>query len=102
MSAELIADREEFQRVLAATVDEIDDLAAREPGYSVWQNLHAQLHAMQAWSAAGDPTAEQRARINIGLVAVRELEPPVTPEIAALVDRLHTLSYAWRHWPPTG
>jgi hypothetical protein len=96
----LIQSRDEFQSTLAATAAEMDDLAKREPAYPVWGNLQRQLQAMKQWSAAGDPTPEQRQRINIGLVAARELEPPPTPELQDLVDRLHQLSYAWRHWPP--
>jgi hypothetical protein len=95
----LIKSRDEFQSTLAATTAEMDGLAASQPDYPVWGNLKRQLHAMTEWSAAGDPTPEQREMISIGLIAVRELEPP-PPEMEDLVRRLHQLNYAWKHWPP--
>lgn len=102
MSADLIKNREEFSRMLEATLAEMEGLAAREPAYPIWGELQRQLQAMKEWSAHGDPTPEQRGLISIGLTAARELEPAATPEMESLIDRLHLLSYAWRHWPPTG
>jgi hypothetical protein len=100
MSNGLIASRDEFSSKLNATSDEIDGLVASEPGYPVWREIQEQLHAMKQWSAQGDPTLEQRARVSIGLLAARELEPAATPELGDLIDRLHKLNYAWKHWPP--
>src|SRR5262245_23350004 len=103
MSDGLIKTRDEFLRVLAKTTAEVDALVAREPAYPVWGQLQRQLHAMGQWSANGaDPTPEQRGRISIGLIAVRELEPPADAAMQDLVTRLHVLNYAFRHWPPTG
>jgi hypothetical protein len=96
----LITSRDEFFRTLDTTTAEIDGLAAREPAYPVWKGLQRQLQAMKQWSANGDPTPDQRGKISIGLIAARELEPPATPAMGDLIDRLHMLSYAWRHWPP--
>jgi hypothetical protein len=96
----LITSRAEFFRTLDITRAEVDDLVARQPTYSVWGVLQRQLQAMKEWSADGDPTPEERAKISIGLVAARELEPPATPAMDALIDRLHLLNYARKHWPP--
>lgn len=102
MSTALITSRDEFFRTLAATAAELDDLVAQTPTYTTWRLLQEQLRAMTHWSAQGDPTPEQRARVSIGLVAARELEPPATPEMGDLINRLHMLNYAWKHWPPGG
>jgi hypothetical protein len=93
--------RREFDQLLAVTTAEIEGFAAKQPGYPVWGSLQRQLHAMKEWSSAGDPTPEQRGKINIGLIAARELEP-ASPGTEDLVDRLHRLSYAWRRWPSGG
>jgi hypothetical protein len=90
--------RQDFDQLLAATLAEVEALAAKQPGYPGGESWRRQLHAMRAWSSAGDPTPEQRGRIGIGLIAARELEP-APPETQGLVDRLHLLNYAWRHWP---
>jgi hypothetical protein len=96
----LIQTRDEFHRTLDATAAEMDGLAARHPDYPVWVSLQKQLHAMQQWSAGRDPTPDEQAKITIGLMVARELDPPPTRELQGLVDRLFALSYAWRHWPP--
>jgi hypothetical protein len=101
MSADLIKDREEFSRMLDATLSEVEGIAARLPDYP-WVALQEQLRAMKEWSAHGDPTQEQRSVVSIGLIAVRELEPAPSPQMEDLVRRLHLLNYAWRHWPPSG
>lgn len=93
--------RTEFFAGLASTTAEVDALVAREPAYPVWGLLQRQLHAMAKWSANGtDPTPEQRERVWIGLVAVRELEPARDAKIADLCGRLHELNDWWRRWPP--
>ena len=95
-----IRSREDFFRMLEVTTAEIDGFVVREPAYAVWGLLQRQLHAMRQWTADGtDPTAEQRGRVSIGLVAARELEPAPDPKIDDLATRLHLLNYYWRNWP---
>jgi hypothetical protein len=100
MSTPEIRSREDFFRIFASTTAEIDSLVAREPAYPVWGLLQRQLHAMREWTMNGaDPTAEQRERVWIGLVAARELEPAADAAMQDLVTRLHLLNYYWRRWP---
>jgi hypothetical protein len=98
-----ITNRADFFAMLATTIADIDGFVAREPAYPVWGLLQRQLHAMRAWSDNGaTPSPEQRARVSIGLVASRELEPPADQAMDNLVTRLHLLNYYWRRWPAVG
>ena len=98
-----IKNRAGFFDMLASTTTEIDGLVAREPAYQVWGLLQRQLHAMRLWTTSGkDPTAEQRTRVSIGLVAARELEPAPDALMENLITRLHLLNYYWRRWPAVG
>jgi hypothetical protein len=98
-----IRNHADFFDMLARTTTEIDGLVAREPAYPVWALLQRQLQAMRAWTTDGkDPTAEQRVRVSIGLVAARELEPAPDAVMENLVTRLHLLNYYWRRWPAVG
>src|SRR5262245_53774646 len=100
MSTPEIRSREDFFRSLTSTTAEIDNLVAREPAYPVWGLLQRQLHAMREWTMNGaDPTAEQRERDWIGLVAARELEPAADAAMQDLVTRLHLLNYYCKRWP---
>src|SRR5262245_44494227 len=95
-----IHNREDFARMLAPTIAEVDAFVAREPGYPVWALLQRQLHAMQEWTANGaDPTHTEQGRISIGLLAARELEPAADAAMENLITRLHLLNYYWRRWP---
>jgi len=101
--SDLIQTRSEFFQMLALTTTEVDSLVAREPAYGVWGGLQRQLQAMREWTAKGaTPTPEQLGRINIGLVAARELEPPPDPAMEDLVHRLHLLAYYWRRYTMPG
>jgi len=59
-----------------------------------------QLDAMLRWSANDrTPTKDERQRVTIGTVAVRELEPAYDPAIYDLTQRLHELNGYFREWP---
>jgi hypothetical protein len=102
MNTAPITSRDEFLQVLATTTSDIDAFAAREPAYPPWGSLQKQLHAMADWLAAGGPTAEEQARISIGLIAARELETAAIPGIDELINRIYRLQYAWNRWPLAG
>jgi len=100
MARQYINARADFYNVLNDTAKEIKDLITSEPGNSTWELLDMQLDAMLRWTANDrTPTPEERHRITIGTVAVRELEPAHDPAIYDLTQRLHELNGYFSDWP---
>jgi Tsi6 len=92
--------RDDFFEVLEATLAEARQLAAKTPGFPPYQAIAEQLEAMQSFTAGGrTPTDRERDSISVGLIAVRELDPELGPEMADFIDRLHELNGYFREWP---
>ena len=91
--------RADFERVLAETLQLTKKFIAENPKYPPFEDLEIQLDAMQRWIADGrEPTQDERDRITIGRIVVRELEPAQTDEIYDYAQRLHSLNYTFKHW----
>ena len=97
-----IKTRAEFFEVLARTLKAAQGLSALGPFWA-HASIAAQLQAMTDWTAAGrTPTPEERDRITIGLIAIREFDAqPVDQE----ADFIETFGSAFRElpddaWPP--
>jgi len=89
-----IKTRRQFQTILTQTREELERRAAAEPAYPLWQSLLAQLRAMEQWTADGRvPTKEERDRILVGTMAMRELEPTDDIPLYELCQALHELQY---------
>ena len=100
MAKDDIQSRTEFFEVLAEALEQVKGFKAQAPTYWVWANLEKQLEAMRGWTANGrTPTASERKSIDIGLIAVRELEPTEELEPYRFNQRLHGLNYYFAHWP---
>jgi hypothetical protein len=94
--------RKDFFEVLEQTRIEAEALAQRVPGFPPYRSITRQLEAMQSMTANGrTPTEDERDSISIGLIAVRELEPPKDEAMGDFIDRLHELNGYFREWPPT-
>jgi hypothetical protein len=100
MARMFINSRGDFHSVLDQTLAEARGLAAETPGYAPMKIIVRQLEAMKAWTAGGrTPTPEERQRVDIGVIAVRELEPTETPEQDDFNLRLHELNGYFEDWP---
>ena len=94
-----INSRADFHRVLGEATDIAQSLLAQSPKDAVMLRIQMELEAMDKWTAGGrEPSAEERGRIDIGLVAVRELEdaPGVGQDF---LDKLHALNSYFEDWP---
>ena len=62
--------------------------------------IAGQLAAIKSWTENGrTPTDEERGKVSIGLIAIRELDPQESPEEGDYVDRLHMINGYLRRWP---
>ena len=94
-----IKTRSEFFEVLARTLEYARRLNASS---SFWAHgsIAAQLQAMTEWSAAGrTPTPDERDRITIGLIAIREFDSEPEGEEAEFIECLMQLAGYFEEWP---
>lgn len=95
-----LTNRSDFFEVLEQTRLEVETLAARSSGHGPMKSIAVQLGEMKRQTAGGrNPTEDERDAITIGLIAVRELEPPSSESMADLIEILHELNGYFREWP---
>jgi hypothetical protein len=100
MSSEVIQSRADFHRVLSVAVRQLSDRMRKTPRFAPYENIELQLDAMRRWTADGrTPTEDERQSIDIGLIAVRELEPADTDEDEEFITNLHELNFYFENWP---
>lgn len=94
-----INSRADFAPVVRDALAMVQKQIKENPGFDVFDEIEIQLDSMLRWTADGrEPTDDEKSRISIGLLAVRNLEPAQTDEIYAITDRLHSIQYVFRHW----
>lgn len=94
-----IRTRTEFFDVLAWTLEFARRRSASCPFWA-HASIAAQLQAMTEWTAAGrSPTREERDRINIGLIAIREFDSQPEGEEARFIGCLLQLAGYFDKWP---
>jgi hypothetical protein len=94
-----INSRADFHRILGEATDVVRGILAQSPKDEVMLRIQMELEAMANWTAGGrEPSEEERSSIDIGLVAVRELEgvPWVDQNF---LDKLHVLNSYFEDWP---
>jgi hypothetical protein len=93
-----INSRADFERVLREAIELAERLA--KSGAPAIVAIAAQLGAMAPWGAeGGEPTEQERKRINVGLIAVRELDDERQDESGALARKLFALNNYAADWP---
>jgi len=94
-----IDSRAHFFRVLGEATDLARRILASSPGYEVMLRIEKELSAMKQWTDDGrEPSEEERQSIDVGLVAVRELDGGPY-ELQQLADKLHVLNAYFEDWP---
>jgi hypothetical protein len=94
-----IDSRADYHRVLREAADIARRILARNPGNSTMQRIDKELDGMRRRTEGGrDPSASERASIDVGLIAVRELAE-ATGEAAELADKLSSLNNYFEDWP---
>lgn len=101
MARTYINSRADFFKVLDQATAEIKKRVAAAPGLQTWDVLDMQLDAMKRWTDQGrTPIQQERDRITIGTIAVRELEPAYDKPTYQLTQWLHELNGYFVEWPP--
>ncbi len=87
-----------FQSELAEALKIATELNERFSKYPVYESVRRQLEAITQWTANGRrPTPEQEQSINIGMIAVRELDGDSRPEVQTLSGLLKQINYDLDH-----
>lgn len=95
-----IDSRADFHRVLAEAIATGKKLLAQAPADETIEVIDTQLDAVQRWTAQGrTPSADERKSLDMGLRAVRELEPITDLEMHAWVQKLYALESYFEDWP---
>ncbi len=95
-----IDSRDDFLRTLAEARVITRRLLDLQPESSIIERVDAQLEAMQSWSADGrEPTKAERKSIQIGLIAVRELDADRDDDSGELAQLLYGLNNYFDDWP---
>ena len=90
-----IVDRQKFAEMLQKTLPEVQKLASELPTWPVIHSALKQLEFMKTVTEEPrDPTDEEKERINVGVLAMRNFEE----SHPALADRLQELDYAFRRY----
>jgi len=94
-----INSRADFHRVLGEATGIARRLLEGSPGYEVMLRIVTELEAMKQWTEGGrQPTDDERHRIDVGLVAVRELDG-AGGEWQELAQKLFALDSYFEDWP---
>jgi hypothetical protein len=94
-----INSRADFFTVLADVIGRTKKLVAAEPGYAPFESIDMQLDAISRWTANDrEPTVDERKRITIGRIIVRELSPAPTEELAEYTKRLTEVGGYFQDW----
>lgn len=100
MGSEVIQSRDDFFRVLDETIKMASDRVRKSPKFLPYQDIEFQLDKMWRWTRDGRaPTEEERHSTDLGVIAIREIEPVDTPEDQDFVTNLHELDYYFENWP---
>ncbi len=99
-----IVTRDDFFRVLtdasAFANERLAASAAAGAEDAAYATVVEQLAAMQGWTAEGrTPSEEERGRVCIGLIALRELEGSSDDEVTQFSQWLHELNSYFEDWP---
>jgi len=70
-----ITSRGDFDRILSETLNIAKQLRDMTPGFGPYISIFSQLEAISKWTSHGRvPTTREKESLNLGLIAVRELE----------------------------
>jgi hypothetical protein len=94
-----IDSRIDFHQVLSDAIDIVRRLVAQNPDDGLMLRIEKELNAMRLWTENGrDPSLSERASIDVGLVAARELAE-AEGQVGELRSKLFALNNYFEDWP---
>lgn len=95
-----IVTRADFFRVLVQARAFAAERLAAVPEDGTMAAIEEQLAAMDEWSTEGrSPNEEERARVNISVIAVREYDGVADEQLHQFAEGLHALNAYFEDWP---
>src|SRR5882762_1544243 len=87
-----INSRDDFFRVLNEALQYCSHILKINPSDAIFRRIQMELEAIKKWTInTRTPTKDERATIDIGLVAARELDPIGDPDTKSMSDKLKVL-----------
>lgn len=87
-----ISSRNDFRRVLSETRNIAKQLMTETPEFGPYQSIVNQLQAIANWTSHGrTPTEKERESLNLGLIAMRELENNSEPSVRDFTHRIYEI-----------
>jgi hypothetical protein len=94
-----IHSRADFFRVLDEAITETSQKLAADPSWTILEVFMQQLLFMRATTSGGrKPTFEERKKITIGTILIREMESPPDIEWEVYKTKLSNLGYYYQLW----
>jgi len=85
---------EEFRSKLQQALEMLRILSPKTADFPPFETVRGQIEEILEWISRGyTPTQDQKASMDFGLVAARELDYDSDPRVQELSRRLHQLSY---------
>jgi hypothetical protein len=98
-----ITSRQEFRDRVDKAMAALGKQMQQTPRFDPYESVEMQLDALKRWTADGrEPTDDERARINMGLIVIREFDPEPDEELYDLMQDLHQIQGYVDVWPPEG
>ncbi len=98
-----ITSRAEFQARLDKGLADMARLLQRSPGHPPYEEVEAQLRGLKQWTASGrEPTPDERKKITIGLLVIRQFDPQPELWLYEIMENLNEIQGYVRIWPPDG
>lgn len=95
-----IASRAAFRGRVAELVALSVSCASRHPDIPGLAKVRDELLEMQRATSGGrDPTADERADLDAGLIAIRDLAGAPDDDVARLADAIHPVVAFYEDWP---
>jgi hypothetical protein len=94
-----IDSRGAFQKKLDAAIAEAARLLGLYAQNPALTSVLEKLRAMKASSERRDPTEDERRRVDVGVVVVRDLDGWPDPDVAKFGRTVHPLAAFYEDWP---
>ncbi len=94
-----IASRAAFHADLDKCIALSDKLKNKFPGHPGLESISPQLAEMQRTTTDRDPSPDERQKIDVGLVVVRELEGWPDDDVMTLGQLIHPVAAFYEDWP---